>query len=555
MTQNANSNHPVMPVKKLTGALVNSSLLVANPSQTGMDLGNNSLTMPGMFLNIAVDDIDFFDKNPRRQHDKELYGQIKESIRASGVQHPVHITRRPNESRYILAQGGNTRLKIVKELYQETGDARFASIPCIYTEYTNDEDIQIAHLIENEQRADMVFWDKACAYADVRDMLQAKSAEKLGLRKLVDAFAEHGLSVSFSKLSLFFFAAENLCALGKYCNSLSLSKTESIRKQYNDLLEQLPEVADAETEFALFWEMALEEWCGTYTEEAELDVPALQAFLQQQFETVYGIETEPASGANVPPSGEPATDGKAAATPDSRTRPNEGNPADAGVRSDSAPRTAVNPQPVAIPSGTVGKKDSEPVNSPALSVSSTPSVPNYGTELTDGKQAFQQLHEIVINLTNAVNIRDFLVFDDKMPYGYMMELPDFSKSEWLGQSLIDGNLNRRHPRAAVVYGYLWQTCGEEELFQSPDMLQKYNPFLHNERKCPMLAAAYRDPELFGQINELAFGGTNYFLNLNLNIYYLMTASEDLGPLLFAYLQAIININRLNASNWSAFKPC
>ena len=176
----ANQNQPVKPVKRLTEGLVSSSLLVSNPSQTSMDLAKTpSNNIPGMFLNIAVGDIDFFDKNPRRQHDEELYAQIKASIRASGVQHPVHITRRPNESRYILAQGGNTRLKIVKELYAETGDSRFASIPCIYIEYTNDEDIQIAHLIENEQRADMVFWDKACAYADIRDMLQAKSADKL----------------------------------------------------------------------------------------------------------------------------------------------------------------------------------------------------------------------------------------------------------------------------------------------------------------------------------------------------------------------------------------
>ena len=128
----SNGNQPIRPTRKLTGGLVNSSLLVANPTQTGMNLNTAPQNMPGMFLNLSVNDIDFFDKNPRRQHDEELYGQIKASIRASGVQHPVHVTRRPDSSKYILAQGGNTRLKIVKELYEETGDARFASIPCIY---------------------------------------------------------------------------------------------------------------------------------------------------------------------------------------------------------------------------------------------------------------------------------------------------------------------------------------------------------------------------------------------------------------------------------------
>ena len=195
MSNNIKARQPVKPQRKLDGSLVGASLNVSNPAATGMDLSYQPAAMPGMFMNLPVDEIDFFDKNPRRQHDDELYQQIKDSIRATGVQQPVHVTRRPGGSHYILAQGGNTRLKIVKELWQETGDSRFAGMPCIYIEYTSDENIHIAHLIENEQRADMVFWDKACAYADVRDMLQAKAAEQLGFRKLEQKFAELGLKV------------------------------------------------------------------------------------------------------------------------------------------------------------------------------------------------------------------------------------------------------------------------------------------------------------------------------------------------------------------------
>lgn len=169
-----------------------------------MDLSYQPAAMSNMFMNLPVSEIDFSDKNPRRQHDDELYQQIKDSIRATGVQQPVHVTYRPGGNQLHFGSGGNTRLKIVKDLLQETGDSRFASIPCIYIEYTSDENIHIAHLIENEQRADMVFWDKACAYADVRDMLQAKSAEQLGFRKLEQKFAELGLKVSFAALSMYF---------------------------------------------------------------------------------------------------------------------------------------------------------------------------------------------------------------------------------------------------------------------------------------------------------------------------------------------------------------
>ena len=85
----------------------------------------------------------------------------------------------------------------MQELLAETGDARFAEIPAIYTEYTSEADIQIAHLIENEQRAEMCFWDKAQAYAAVREMFQSQSEKKLSLRELEALFLTHGLSLSY----------------------------------------------------------------------------------------------------------------------------------------------------------------------------------------------------------------------------------------------------------------------------------------------------------------------------------------------------------------------
>ena len=119
MSNNIKARQPVKPQRKLDGSLVGASLNVSNPAATGMDLSYQPAAMSNMFMNLPVSEIDFFDKNPRRQHDDELYQQIKDSIRATGVQQPVHVTRRPGGNHYILAQGGNTRLKIVKDLLQE----------------------------------------------------------------------------------------------------------------------------------------------------------------------------------------------------------------------------------------------------------------------------------------------------------------------------------------------------------------------------------------------------------------------------------------------------
>lgn len=39
----------------------------------------------------------------------------------------------PSQDAYVILDGGNTRLQILKELYQETGDKKFYYINCIFS--------------------------------------------------------------------------------------------------------------------------------------------------------------------------------------------------------------------------------------------------------------------------------------------------------------------------------------------------------------------------------------------------------------------------------------
>ena len=90
------------PKIQLTPEAVAGSLLIPQPAQTSMDIGRKEEMFPGLFINVSVAEIDFFDKNPCTRHDPELYRQIKESVRESGIQQPVHITRRPGSSQFTL---------------------------------------------------------------------------------------------------------------------------------------------------------------------------------------------------------------------------------------------------------------------------------------------------------------------------------------------------------------------------------------------------------------------------------------------------------------------
>ena len=81
-----------------------------------------------MVLDIRC--IKHYERNPRRCKNPE-YERIKASIRANGLDQPLVITQRPGSTDYIVHSGGNTRLLVLKELVEETGDDRFFRAQCL----------------------------------------------------------------------------------------------------------------------------------------------------------------------------------------------------------------------------------------------------------------------------------------------------------------------------------------------------------------------------------------------------------------------------------------
>ncbi|HAD07911.1 MAG TPA: chromosome partitioning protein ParB, partial [Porticoccaceae bacterium] len=73
---------------------------------------------------VDVTRIHHYSRNPRRQQNPE-YDRIKASIQAEGLDQPLVLSQEPGAADYVLHSGGNTRLRILKELLDETGDERF----------------------------------------------------------------------------------------------------------------------------------------------------------------------------------------------------------------------------------------------------------------------------------------------------------------------------------------------------------------------------------------------------------------------------------------------
>lgn len=498
-----------MKPQQLSSQKVSASLLVSTPSQTTMDIAATTQPFPGLFMNLPVSEVDFFDKNPRKQHDPEIYQQIKESIRASGVQQPVHVTQRPNSKRYILAQGGNTRLQIMKELFTETADNRFSVIPCIFIEYSSETNIQIAHLIENEQRQEMCFWDKACAYSEIRDSLQEKSDKKLSLRDLENLFLAHGLSLTHKTLGCLFFAKDYLSALGALCQELSNPKTIDLRKFYRELKEQCPN----QNQFDQWWSEGL----AQVSQDCALDVPEIESRMRQYcVNHQYIVEDDAVTAQN---------DVAEADSSLSAIGDTQGDSSDSGevnpphYQEDATQESNMLPETVLPQIETIER-----------TVAIAP---------TSKEEGFKQLHQAVQQLLSLVKLSECFKCNSLFKYGFYIEYPNFEliESEPKHNEEAYIIIDQRHSEAGNVFAFLAKISGQEDLLYNP-MLEDQNPIL----KLPehsRLRIAYADPEVFDEYTQIGIGDRPYLADTLIG--WLTTSS----PLFSAVNEILTTLSLVN----------
>ena len=79
---------------------------------------SDSLPAPdiAMSISLTLDQLRSYDRNPRTQANPK-YDDIKASIKASGLKQQLTVTQRPGDDKFMISDGGNTRLSILNELY------------------------------------------------------------------------------------------------------------------------------------------------------------------------------------------------------------------------------------------------------------------------------------------------------------------------------------------------------------------------------------------------------------------------------------------------------
>lgn len=214
-------------------------------------------------LILDLSNIKPYEHNPRKGSNPE-YDRIKDSIRMEGIDHPLVVTQRPDETSYLIHSGGNTRLQILQELYHETGNKCFRELTCIYRPWTSETDVLLAHLRENDLRGDLTFLDKATAVREAKRLIQEEQGgASMTQTQLAEIMRTRGYALSQGLISQMEYVVDKLLHLVPTAleGGMGRPQVERIRQ-----LERatralwLERTVDTETEF----EMVFEALCRRY---------------------------------------------------------------------------------------------------------------------------------------------------------------------------------------------------------------------------------------------------------------------------------------------------
>ncbi|EBF8299863.1 ParB family protein [Salmonella enterica] len=161
----------------------------------------------GILMPVALDQLRAFDLNPRITRNPN-YDEIKESIRYRGLEHPPQITQRPGEPFYIIANGGNTRLAILNDLWLETHDKKYWNIACHFRKWRTDQSIEegnlqclMGHLIEDGMKGELTFIERALGIQNAINLHQSINKE-CSQNETVKMLAQEGYPLSQTLLSV-----------------------------------------------------------------------------------------------------------------------------------------------------------------------------------------------------------------------------------------------------------------------------------------------------------------------------------------------------------------
>lgn len=189
---------------------------------------------------VTLDQLRPYDNNPRTTRNPK-FDEILTSIENAGLDQPPNISRRsPDDPDYMIIDGGNTRLEILKLLYEkytrlangaESDEERltyaqkaegFFVIDCVFKPWVSESRALAGHMSENENRGDLLFIEKALAVQKQRTFYDEEdrkvalkegreyNGKPLSIRALAERITADGWTIHNSHISRYDYAANTL---------------------------------------------------------------------------------------------------------------------------------------------------------------------------------------------------------------------------------------------------------------------------------------------------------------------------------------------------------
>ncbi len=187
---------------EMTSQQMAGKLLAAGFERSGPSASALSDPIADTPMVVTLDQLRPYDHDPRKKRNP-AYEEIKASIRERGLDAAPAITRRPGDDHYIIRNGGNTRLAILRELWSETKDERFFRISCLFRPWPSRGEVVMltGHLAENELRGGLTFIERALGVEKAREFYEQESGASLSQSELARRLAADGFPVQQSHIS------------------------------------------------------------------------------------------------------------------------------------------------------------------------------------------------------------------------------------------------------------------------------------------------------------------------------------------------------------------
>ncbi|CRN76812.1 MULTISPECIES: ParB family protein [Pseudomonas] len=308
---------------EMTSQQMAGKLLAAGFERSGPSASALSDPIADTPMVVTLDQLRPYDHDPRKKRNP-AYEDIKASIRERGLDAAPAITRRPGEDLYIIRNGGNTRLAILRELWSETKDERFFRISCLFRPWPSRGEVVMltGHLAENELRGGLTFIERALGVEKAREFYEQENSTTLSQSELARRLAADGFPVQQSHISRMNDAVryllpaiptvlygglgrhqvERLSVMRKACMLAweRYAKGRTLVQDFDDFFQDVLSQFDTQTdEFAL--QRVQDELIGQMSELLGIDYDVLALDLTESESRHRALVSNP-----TPPSGPPA---------------------------------------------------------------------------------------------------------------------------------------------------------------------------------------------------------------------------------------------------------